>query len=114
MEPNPSRLFPPCPPAKQKIEKYKYERRNTTECMTLPQQLETLKRDRIERSLEVLFTPWQGSILRKRAEGIPLTNAERQELSRRIKPKIMAIDDLRDLKLLLPALAHMPERTEQS
>ena len=82
--------------------------------MSLSDQLEIIKRDRIERSIEVLFTPWQTAILRKRADGLPLTSAERQELSRRIKPKILAIDDLRDLKLLLPVLAHAPERTEQS
>ena len=82
-------------------------------CMNLSDQLERLKRDRIERSLDVLFTPWQISILRKRAEGCPLTNAERQEISRRIKPKILAIDDLRDLKILLPVLEHATGRIEQ-
>jgi len=80
--------------------------------MSLSDQIESMKRDRIERSLDVLFTPWQASILRKRAEGLPLTSAEQQELSRRIKPKILAIDDLRDLKLLLPVLAHASERPE--
>ena len=60
------------------------------------------KRERFETSLHILFTPWQADILKKRAKEIPLSNAERQELSRRIKPKILAIDDLRDVKLLLP------------
>ena len=60
------------------------------------------KRERFERGLRLLFTPWQVQILGKRAKGLPLTNAERQELSRRIKPKILAMDDLRDVKLLLP------------
>jgi hypothetical protein len=72
-----------------------------------------MKRDRIERSIEVLFTPWQATILRKRAERLPLTNAEQQELSRRIKPKILAIDDLRDLKILLPVFSHATDRIEQ-
>jgi hypothetical protein len=81
--------------------------------MNLSERIEILKRDRIERSLDVLFTPWQATILRKRAEGIPLTSAEQQELSRRIKPKILAIDDLRDLELLLPALAHPTDSTAQ-
>jgi hypothetical protein len=65
-------------------------------------QLDTIKRQRFEQSLALLFTPWQIEILEKRALNIPLSDAERQELSRRIKPKVLAFDDLRDLKLLLP------------
>lgn len=65
-------------------------------------QLDTIKRQRFEQSLALLFTPWQIEILEKRALNIPLSDAERQELSRRIKPKVLALDDLRDLKLLLP------------
>lgn len=64
--------------------------------------LATLKRRKFESALRMLFTPWQIAILRKRAAGSPLTDAERQELSRRIKPKLLAIDTLQDLKLLHP------------
>lgn len=60
------------------------------------------KQKRFERSLQTIFTPWQVSILNKRAKGVPLTDAERQELSRRIKPKILAMDDLKDVRFLLP------------
>lgn len=80
--------------------------------MKFSEQIETLKRDRMEHSISVLFTPWQASILKKRADGVPLSSAERQELSRRIKPKILAIDDLQDLKLLLPVLAHADHRAK--
>ena len=65
-------------------------------------EIQRRKAEQFRQGLEVLFTPWQVSILKKRATGEPLTNAERQELSRRIKPKILAIDALQDLKLLIP------------
>lgn len=65
-------------------------------------EIERRKREGVEKGLHALFTPWQIRILRKRASGVPLTDAERQELSRRIKPKILAIDSLKDVKLLLP------------
>jgi hypothetical protein len=68
----------------------------------IPGHIEVLKRARFVQSLAALFTPWQIAILEKRAKRHPLTPAERQELSRRIKPKLLAIDDLQDLKLLLP------------
>ena len=64
--------------------------------------LTSIHRTRLDLSLHLLFTPWQVAILTKRAQGVRLTPAENQELSRRIKPKILAIDDLRDIKLLLP------------
>ena len=56
----------------------------------------------IQHGIELLFTPWQVSILEKLANSAPLSSAERQELSRRIKPKLLAIDSLSDLKLLHP------------
>ena len=68
----------------------------------IPERIEDLKRERFEESLRVIFTPWQVGILKKRAEDVSLTPAERQELSRRIKPKVLAIEDLQDLKRLLP------------
>ena len=68
----------------------------------IQERIEDLKRERFEKSLRVIFTPWQVGILKKRAEGVDLTPAERQELSRRIKPKVLAIEDLQDLGRLLP------------
>ena len=59
------------------------------------------RRERFERSLSVIFTAWQISILEKRAQGTALTDGERQELSRRIKPKILALEDLKDVRYLL-------------
>jgi hypothetical protein len=59
------------------------------------------RRERFEKSLSVIFTSWQVSILQKRAQEIPLTDGERQELSRRIKPKILAMEELRDVRYLL-------------
>ena len=59
------------------------------------------RRERFEKSLSVIFTAWQISILEKRAQGIALTDGERQELSRRIKPKILALEELKDVKHLL-------------
>lgn len=70
--------------------------------VTIQERLEQLKQEQISQSLEVIFTPWQVQILTKRAEGLTLTSAEKQELSRRIKPKILAIEALQDLKHLLP------------
>ena len=68
----------------------------------IQERIDDLKRERFEESLRVIFTPWQVGILKKRAQGVDLTPAERQELSRRIKPKILAIEDLQDLRRLLP------------
>jgi len=59
------------------------------------------RRDRFNKSLSIIFTAWQISILEKRAQGIALTDGERQELSRRIKPKILALEDLKDVRYLL-------------
>ena len=59
------------------------------------------KRERFQRSLSVIFTPWQIAILEKRAQGVSLTDGERQELSRKIKPKILAMEELRNVKYLL-------------
>lgn len=64
--------------------------------------IESRKKDHRIEALNVLFTPWQTQILTKLATGEALTNAERQELSRRIKPKLLAIESLQDLKLLHP------------
>ena len=57
---------------------------------------------RYDEALQTVFTPWQINILQKLANDDPLSPAERQELSRRIKPKILAIDLLQDLKLIHP------------
>jgi len=65
-------------------------------------EIDRRKREQLEKGLLVIFTPWQVRILRKRASGELLSDAERQELSRRIKPKILAIDSLKDVKLILP------------
>ena len=59
------------------------------------------RRERFQKSLTIIFTPWQISILEKRAQGISLTDGERQELSRRIKPKILALEELKDVRYLL-------------
>jgi hypothetical protein len=69
---------------------------------TIREQIENRKRQRLAAALTVLFTPWQIQILTKLATDSTLTNAERQELSRRIKPKLLAIESLQDLKLLHP------------
>ena len=66
------------------------------------EEIDHRKREELEKGLQAIFTPWQVRILRKRASGEPLSDAERQEVSRRIKPKILAIESLRDVKLLLP------------
>lgn len=70
--------------------------------VTIHGRLEELKQEQISQALEVIFTPWQVQILTKRAEDSTLTSAEKQELSRRIKPKILAMEALQDLKHLLP------------
>lgn len=69
---------------------------------TIPEQIKRRKREQLTTALTVLFTPWQTQILTKLAKGDALSNAERQELSRRIKPKLLAIESLQDLKLLHP------------
>lgn len=66
------------------------------------EQIESRKGEQLAAALNVLFTPWQIQILTKLAKGDDLTDAERQELSRRIKPKLLAIESLQDLKLLHP------------
>ena len=48
----------------------------------------------IDQSLPYLFTPWQIEIIRRRLADLHLTPAQRQELSRKIKPKINAIEAL--------------------
>jgi hypothetical protein len=64
--------------------------------------LKRRERHRFDAALETIFTPWQVQILIKLSEEMSLSDAERQELSRRIKPKILAIDTLRNVKLLHP------------
>lgn len=69
---------------------------------TIRERIESRKTEHLGAALDVLFTPWQTQILTKLAKGDTLTNAERQELSRKIKPKLLAIESLQNLKLLHP------------
>ena len=60
-----------------------------------------LKSERFEKDLHYIFTEWQIKIIRKKLNNEPLTNSEKQEFSRKIKKKIIAIETLKDLKYLL-------------
>ena len=57
--------------------------------------------ERWNEGLAAVFTPWQREILRKKLRAAPLTKSEANEFSQRIKPKLRALTDLRDLGLLL-------------
>ena len=64
-------------------------------------ELSKIKRQAFARNLRHIFTEWQTRIIEKKLKSVPLTEAERVEFSRKIRKKIIAIDVLKDLRLLL-------------
>ena len=63
--------------------------------------LRELRKQRQKDGMQTIFTTWQRGIIEKRLCGDSLTKSEANEFSQRIKPKIRALNDLRDLHLLL-------------
>jgi len=64
-------------------------------------ELSKRKTQAFEMSLRLIFTEWQMKIIRKRLRKEPLTESERVEFSRHIRKVIVAMDVLKDLRLLL-------------
>ncbi len=60
-----------------------------------------LKTERFKKDLHYIFTDWQIKIINKKLNNKALSNSEKQEFSRKIKKKIIAIETLKELKYLL-------------
>lgn len=67
----------------------------------LQNQLKDLEISLFKKSLSLIFTDWQIEIIKKRLNKQPLNKSEREEFSRNIKKKIVAIQILKDLNLIL-------------
>ena len=63
--------------------------------------IQKLRAKQLELAVDIIFTGWQTSIIRKLLAGEQLTDAERQEFSRKIRKKLKAIQLLHDLDVLL-------------
>ena len=67
----------------------------------LQNQIRSLRNSLFDRSLPYIFTVWQIKIIKKRLDNEPLNKTEKEEFSRKIKKKIIAIQVFKDLNLIL-------------
>ena len=63
--------------------------------------IRNLRNSLFEEYLSYIFTDWQINIIKKRINNEPLNKTEKEEFSRKIKKKIIAIQVLKDLNLIL-------------